>query len=532
MKFLKHLFRHYSFENPASVYDEEAMTALELAARTAKKVNECVDVINEHMVDCDQKHNDQDKVIEGAKKYMVDHIGDSVKDLFDQAVADGVIDSVTQAAYENLTNDISNMTAGVFNVRDFGATGDGVNDREAIQAAIDAAKQVEGSTVYLPAGEYHIDETLIIYSHTRLIGAGKRGLSDKGFSGTHIVGSCDPIIRTDPNATAIYGAELRDLRVSCDGEEHSSTAIYFDNASECYMHNVSVNGNADIGVRFEGTISHLDGLYLAGNRVGLQLLNAHGVTVSNLNAWMNDQYAIEISGNCCAIDIRDSWIENSARGVAFTQSEGLLVCYNTTVQNVSFTVGAEYDESKMIWVNDITETNPYLVQGLRVADCVAKISNGGSAVLIKTSRYTTTATVENCRFLTGSSYEYAIHHTGRFDAITLVNNACADYDGNTYPIINSEGGNHFSMNTNSRFTEFVSDRPIRLPIATDVQTLDEGQLYYKEGHLRMTNGEKACIIPNCSGWAVSTPIMGCDINQLTTSVQDLIFALKESGIIL
>lgn len=39
---------HYSLENPASVYDEEAMTALQLAARTAAKVNECVKQVNEN----------------------------------------------------------------------------------------------------------------------------------------------------------------------------------------------------------------------------------------------------------------------------------------------------------------------------------------------------------------------------------------------------------------------------------------------------------------------------------------------------
>lgn len=37
---------HYSITNPASVYDEEAVTALELAARTAAKVNECVGEVN------------------------------------------------------------------------------------------------------------------------------------------------------------------------------------------------------------------------------------------------------------------------------------------------------------------------------------------------------------------------------------------------------------------------------------------------------------------------------------------------------
>lgn len=37
---------HYSLNNPASAYDEEALTALELAARTAEVVNKCVDKVN------------------------------------------------------------------------------------------------------------------------------------------------------------------------------------------------------------------------------------------------------------------------------------------------------------------------------------------------------------------------------------------------------------------------------------------------------------------------------------------------------
>ncbi|WP_163712627.1 rhamnogalacturonidase [Mangrovibacterium lignilyticum] len=45
--------------------------------------------------------------------------------------------------------------AGVYNVKDFGASGDGVQlDSEAIHAAIDAASQAGGGTVLFPAGEY------------------------------------------------------------------------------------------------------------------------------------------------------------------------------------------------------------------------------------------------------------------------------------------------------------------------------------------------------------------------------------------
>lgn len=38
---------HYSMTNPASVYDEEALTALELAGRLNKKVNECATVVSD-----------------------------------------------------------------------------------------------------------------------------------------------------------------------------------------------------------------------------------------------------------------------------------------------------------------------------------------------------------------------------------------------------------------------------------------------------------------------------------------------------
>lgn len=38
---------HYSMNNPASVYDEESLTALELASRAAGKVNEAVEAFNQ-----------------------------------------------------------------------------------------------------------------------------------------------------------------------------------------------------------------------------------------------------------------------------------------------------------------------------------------------------------------------------------------------------------------------------------------------------------------------------------------------------
>lgn len=55
---------HYSLANPASVYDEEALTALELAGRTAAKVNETVAAFNTLEAETNEHLEDQDKKID------------------------------------------------------------------------------------------------------------------------------------------------------------------------------------------------------------------------------------------------------------------------------------------------------------------------------------------------------------------------------------------------------------------------------------------------------------------------------------
>ncbi|MFC0710934.1 glycosyl hydrolase family 28-related protein [Azorhizophilus paspali] len=67
-----------------------------------------------------------------------------------------------------------------YNVKDFGARGDGKkDDTKAIQKAIDAAYKAGGGTVYLPSGEYRVsggddasDGALLIKSNVYIVGAG------------------------------------------------------------------------------------------------------------------------------------------------------------------------------------------------------------------------------------------------------------------------------------------------------------------------------------------------------------------------
>lgn len=68
-----------------------------------------------------------------------------------------------------------NQPADALNIRTFGAVGDGVtDDTAAIQAAIDAAWNVGGNTVFVPKGTYLVTSQVVLGKGVRLVGAGTR----------------------------------------------------------------------------------------------------------------------------------------------------------------------------------------------------------------------------------------------------------------------------------------------------------------------------------------------------------------------
>lgn len=63
---------HYSTTNPASVYDEEALTALQLAAKTNAKMNECIKQVNQNTKETEAMKNKQ--IPEGIKSEVQGYI--------------------------------------------------------------------------------------------------------------------------------------------------------------------------------------------------------------------------------------------------------------------------------------------------------------------------------------------------------------------------------------------------------------------------------------------------------------------------
>jgi hypothetical protein len=145
------------------------------------------------------------------------------------------------------------VTGAPLNVLDYGATGDGVtDDSDAINAALVAA---ENNSLYFPAGTYLCDDTLLVYSNTKLIGA--------GYNSTTILagalgGTKQLLVNEDTGgAQFVYP----NSNISLDG-------IYFDGDDQTYpAEYVSFQKTENVSVsncRFRG--SHYLGLGFAGCR--------------------------------------------------------------------------------------------------------------------------------------------------------------------------------------------------------------------------------------------------------------------------
>lgn len=174
----------------------------------------------------------------------------------------------------------------VFNVKDYGAVGDDVNDdTSAIQTALDAANAVGGGTVYLPRGTYRISSALTLYNHIALIGDGD---------------FVTDIHQVSTNQHGLVGASLiyiriESLRLTGPGQGNGSGSgiaftVEFD---YCIMRDMTVTDWGSTGIdieqpivsNFTRVISRLNGasgFYVHGTGLGA------GTSCVFDNCWTHD----------------------------------------------------------------------------------------------------------------------------------------------------------------------------------------------------------------------------------------------------
>lgn len=93
---------HYAMTSPASVYDEEAMTALELAGRTAAKLNEVIDQSNQTAAN-----------VHGALETLPHYVDNTVEERVDKYVEDGTFDEAIDRYAGNLESRLDNLAGTV-----------------------------------------------------------------------------------------------------------------------------------------------------------------------------------------------------------------------------------------------------------------------------------------------------------------------------------------------------------------------------------------------------------------------------------
>lgn len=140
---------HYSLTNPASVYDEEALTALELAGRTVAKVNEAVGAFNTLETETGNHLQEQDKEISerlGAQDNAIKKMNDEtmpakVTEEVQEQIDNGTFDSQINTYIGNLEERVDNLLGSV-------KEGSTTLDAEVIDL-----RMAENGTTYTSAGE-------------------------------------------------------------------------------------------------------------------------------------------------------------------------------------------------------------------------------------------------------------------------------------------------------------------------------------------------------------------------------------------
>ena len=154
--------------------------------------------------------------------------------------------SVTSAMYD---------TGGqVFNVKAYGAKGDGTtDDTAAIQTAIGVAQQegpTFGGTVYFPQGKYMISSPLVVQNCNtlRMAGAGLGNTVIAPFVGTTL----NELLYID-NCNNIC---IEDLQFEGAGAT-ADNGIYVFSSSSCYFSHLFIQSISGAGLTFDGTSSAL-----------------------------------------------------------------------------------------------------------------------------------------------------------------------------------------------------------------------------------------------------------------------------------
>lgn len=267
-------------------------------------------------------------------------------------LASGLLDA-GNIAYTHADTTYASSVAAVlnrtFNVADFGAQGNGSNDdRQEIQAAIDAAIDAGGGTVYFPSGTYKIT----------------------GFIGKN----------TGPSsATSIILLGEAGTKISVDPTSYSAYGIFFQgsNWEVLGVEGIYVEGNNKTATLIRITPTSAKRVYVDNCRA----LNAFAPNLSNVTT---NAVGITIGG-CTIASVTNSVVENVSRGALAPGGS------NLSCSGIDITV-ADNALISNCYIKNITHNS----QGLQDADGIKVFSTNTSGLYSKQEALVQGNTIIDC----------------------------------------------------------------------------------------------------------------------------------------
>ena len=263
------------------------------------------------------------------------------------------------------------------NIVDYGAVGDGVIDNApAIKAAI--AKAAPGDTVFIPAGNFLIDSSILINKTLTLRGEGdasvlryRKDLSFGGSSGLIFVGHNTLATRTDNVA-------LTDFKIDGTGSSRSN-AVRLYKASKAKIERmlfanitatcISLHGNVtDVAIANNRAVEFYEQFveFTTGGVSGIYVENNHAVTSrGNPNLATIEPYGVVFEPAWLGV-FKNIWIRRNT--FAFT----LALSEQVNSGGVSLSTGK-------------SQSNPFVYQNINILDNT--ISGTGTGVRVQTFRW-------------------------------------------------------------------------------------------------------------------------------------------------
>jgi len=164
---------------------------------------------------------------------------------------------------------IRSSTTSVFNIKNYGAVGDGTTDNTAaIQAAFEAAK-VLGGTVFIPAGTF-LTGDITIYKNVNISAVNREASIVKAKAGTTAVFNYSDTTTQDPNTNSTYMKGIIE-RVQIDCNSTGADGIRITRAPVGLIDGVGIY-NCNNGIKQDGSwISSIQNSHIRFNVIGLNM---------------------------------------------------------------------------------------------------------------------------------------------------------------------------------------------------------------------------------------------------------------------